>query len=57
VRHATPEVVSGCEMMLKELQNLGAQHLEVEIPDLESARVAHIVRITSEMNATLEQYY
>jgi Asp-tRNA(Asn)/Glu-tRNA(Gln) amidotransferase A subunit family amidase len=56
-RHATPEVVSGCETMLKGLQNLGAQLLEVEIPYLESARVAHVVSITSEMNAALDQYY
>jgi Asp-tRNA(Asn)/Glu-tRNA(Gln) amidotransferase A subunit family amidase len=56
-RHATPEVVSGCEDMLKGLQSLGVKIVEVEIPDLEAARVAHIISITSEMNAGLERYY
>jgi len=56
-RHATPEVVAGCETMLKALQSLGAKVHEVEIPGLEAARVAHVISITSEMNAGLERYY
>jgi Asp-tRNA(Asn)/Glu-tRNA(Gln) amidotransferase A subunit family amidase len=56
-RHATSEVVAGCETMLKALQSLGAKVREVEIPGLEAARVAHVISITSEMNAGLERYY
>jgi Asp-tRNA(Asn)/Glu-tRNA(Gln) amidotransferase A subunit family amidase len=55
--HATTEVVSGGEAMLTNLQNLGAKIIEVEIPGLEAARVAHIISITSEMNTGLERYY
>jgi Asp-tRNA(Asn)/Glu-tRNA(Gln) amidotransferase A subunit family amidase len=56
-RHATQEVISGCEVMLKGLQSMGVKIREVEIPGLEAARVAHVISITSEMNAGLERYY
>jgi len=56
-RHSTPEVVSGCETLLNGLKSLGVGIREVEIPGLDAARVAHIISITSEMNAALECYY
>jgi Asp-tRNA(Asn)/Glu-tRNA(Gln) amidotransferase A subunit family amidase len=55
--HATPEVVAGCEAMLKNFQSLGAKVREIEIPGLDAARVAHVISITSEMNAGLDRYY
>ena len=56
-RHASPEVVSACEALLHGLEGLGARLQEIEIPGLEAARVAHVIIITSEMNAGLERYY
>jgi Asp-tRNA(Asn)/Glu-tRNA(Gln) amidotransferase A subunit family amidase len=56
-RHATSEVVSACEEMIKGFQKLGIKTSEVEIPGLEAARVAHVISITSEMNTGLEKYY
>jgi Asp-tRNA(Asn)/Glu-tRNA(Gln) amidotransferase A subunit family amidase len=56
-RHAVPEVVSGCEDFLTRLQKLGVKICEVEIPGLEAARVAHVISISSEMNAGLDRYY
>ena len=54
--HATPEVVAHCERMLAGLQRLGAQVREVTIPELEAARVAHVVTISSEMAASMQPY-
>ncbi len=56
-RHASEEVVAANEAMLAQFQRLGARVQEITIPDLEAARVAHVVTITSEMNQALEPYY
>ena len=56
-QHASPAMVEGCEKMVKEFQSLGAQVREIEIPELEAARVAHVITITSEMCAALDRYY
>ncbi len=42
---------------MNDFQSLGAAIREIEIPELEAARVAHVVTITSEMNAALAQFY
>lgn len=55
-RHASPAVVSVCERMLSHLQAAGALLREVEIPELDAARMAHLVTITSEMVAALERH-
>jgi len=56
-RHATPEVVAANEAMLVQFQQMGAQVKEIAIPDLEAARVAHVITITTEMNQVLDPYY
>jgi Asp-tRNA(Asn)/Glu-tRNA(Gln) amidotransferase A subunit family amidase len=54
--HATPDIVSACEAMLKTLENAGAQIREIEIPELEAGRIAHAVTILSEMANEMEKY-
>ncbi|HKZ69221.1 MAG TPA: amidase [Anaerolineales bacterium] len=54
--HATPEIVSACNAALKTLESLGATIREIEIPELDSMRIAHAVTILSEMASALEQH-
>jgi Asp-tRNA(Asn)/Glu-tRNA(Gln) amidotransferase A subunit family amidase len=49
-RHAQPAVVAECERLLGHMVAHGARLVEIEIPELELARVAHLVSITSEMS-------
>lgn len=56
-RHASDEVVSACEAMLKEFGKMGASLQEVSIPDMEAARVAHSVTILSEMYQSMSATY
>jgi len=55
--HAEPETVEICEKMLGHLVDAGAIIKEIEIPDLEAARVALSVIISSEMASSQEKYY
>ena len=55
--HATPVVVAGCHRMLKALEQLGAQVIEVTIPELEPLRIAHVITIGSEMATGLDHEY
>lgn len=55
-RHAQPDVVATCEHLLEQLCARGARLIEVEIPELELARVAQLVIITSEMCTALWPY-
>lgn len=55
-RHAQPDVVAACERLLEQLCARGARLVEVEIPELEIARVAQLVIITSEMCTALWPY-
>ncbi len=48
-RHASADVVSACEALLKEFENRGAQVHEIVIPELENGRVAHTITIAGEM--------
>jgi Asp-tRNA(Asn)/Glu-tRNA(Gln) amidotransferase A subunit family amidase len=54
--HATPEVVSACKAAVDQLRGLGATTVEVEIPDLELARIAHAITILSEMATGMDKY-
>jgi Asp-tRNA(Asn)/Glu-tRNA(Gln) amidotransferase A subunit family amidase len=56
-RHATPEVVERCEWLLGELVAHGATLREVEIPELDLMRVAHVATITGEMAAAMASHY
>jgi len=53
-KHATPEVVAACEAMLEKLVQAGAQIKEIEIPDLDAMRIAHVVSILCEQAANLQ---
>ncbi len=55
-RHATSDVVASCEDMLFAFEQMGAQVQEIEIPDLEPARVAHLICIGTEMAQALDRY-
>ncbi len=52
-RHAQPDVVAACERLLEQLCARGARLVEVEVPELEIARIAQLVIITSEMCTAL----
>jgi Asp-tRNA(Asn)/Glu-tRNA(Gln) amidotransferase A subunit family amidase len=47
--HADPDIVAICNEFLLILQKRGLKVVEVEIPELEEARVAHFITIVSEM--------
>lgn len=55
-RHATPDIVAANEAMLNQLANAGATIREIEIPQLDAMRVAHVATILAEM-ATNMSYY
>jgi len=52
-RHAQPEVVAAGEQLIQQMCSHGATLVEIEIPELELARVAHLVSITAEMSTGL----
>jgi len=56
-QHAEPEVVAACENMLKRFTDMGAEIIEVVIPDLELNRIAHTVTIVSEMVQAMSYTY
>jgi Asp-tRNA(Asn)/Glu-tRNA(Gln) amidotransferase A subunit family amidase len=56
-RHASAEVVAICEAMLAHFERMGAQIREVVIPDLEAARVAHLVCVSGEMVQAADAHY
>jgi len=55
-RHASVEVVALCEALLEQFEGVGAHLREVVIPDLEMARVAHVITIAGEMAQALDVY-
>lgn len=52
--HATSDVVGSCDALLKRLEARGARVVEVELPDLEAVRLAHVITILGEMWAAVE---
>lgn len=56
-RHASDEVVSACEALLRQFEKMGATLHEVSIADLEAGRVAHTLTIASEMMQTMSATY
>jgi len=55
-QHAAPEVVTACQAMLDHLVRAGAVVQEVEIPDLDAMRIAHVVSLLSEDDANMKDY-
>ena len=51
--HTDSEIVAGCKVALSVLESLGAEVVEVTIPELEGSRVAHFISIVSEMSQSL----
>ncbi len=54
--HAEPPVVQACWQMLERLRRLGAEVVEVSVPELDEMRIAHAVTILSEMAITMRAY-
>ena len=55
--HATADVVQHTDRLLRQLVAHGATLHDVEIPELDAQRVAHIVSITGEMTTSMERHY
>ncbi|MBI5033256.1 MAG: amidase [Chloroflexi bacterium] len=55
-KHATGEVVEACEKMVQQFQAMGAQVCEIEIPELDAARVAHLITIATELATAMDPY-
>jgi Asp-tRNA(Asn)/Glu-tRNA(Gln) amidotransferase A subunit family amidase len=55
--HASPAMVEGCRKMVSAFQSMGAQVLEIEIPELEAAHIAHTITIAAEMFTVLAHEY
>lgn len=53
---ADPEVVAGCRNLVDHLVKAGAEVREIEVPDLELAKAAHVVIIISEMLTAAQAY-
>ncbi|MFO7776494.1 MAG: amidase family protein [Candidatus Hydrogenedentota bacterium] len=55
-RHADQQIVSTCEDLLTKLAERGATVEEVEIPNLDALRMAHVVTALSEMASSMSAY-
>lgn len=55
-QHAAPGVLQPCNAMLDILKSAGAQIVEIEIPELDEMRVAHIISILSEMAVNMKNH-
>ena len=53
-QHAAPAVVAACQAMLAHLTQAGATVQEIEVPDLDAMRIAHVVALLSETNANMQ---
>lgn len=56
-QHADPEIVAACETMVNQFSEMGAEIVEIEIPDLELNRVTHSVTILAEMAQAMSYTY
>lgn len=51
------EVVEAARALLHQLTQRGAVLVDIELPELDLLRVAHLVSITSEMGTAMDRYY
>lgn len=51
--HATEDIVAKCYEGLNILKDAGAEIVEIDIPNLEEIRIAHMVTIASEMRSSM----
>ncbi|MEM7336582.1 MAG: amidase [Chloroflexota bacterium] len=52
--HASPEIVHACQNLIDEFKRAGATLQEIEIPQLDNMRVAHVISILSEMTTSMQ---
>ena len=55
--HASTDIVQNCERMLDAFKSQGAVVEEIEIPELNEARIAHVVTIVTEMLTSLQTHF
>jgi Asp-tRNA(Asn)/Glu-tRNA(Gln) amidotransferase A subunit family amidase len=55
--HASPAIVTACTRAIDALRAMGATIVDVEIPDLELVRVAHLITIVAEMATAHVELY
>ncbi len=53
---ASEDIVAACQKMLSHFEGLGAELVEVELPELSLLRVVHMVTIVSEMAASMSEH-
>ncbi|MBI2797578.1 MAG: amidase [Gemmatimonadetes bacterium] len=53
--HASREIVEACDAQVAAFRRRGAKVRDVEIPDLDAARVAHVVTITGEALSSMRR--
>ena len=51
--HAAPAVVAACDALLAELVKAGAEVREIEVPELDAMRIAHVVTFLAEEAANM----
>ncbi|MDC0077884.1 amidase [Deltaproteobacteria bacterium] len=56
-KHASTDIVQNCERMLEAFKAQGASIEEIEIPELNEARIAQIVTIVTEMLTSLQPHF
>jgi len=54
--HASPEIVKACSELLDKLAAAGAEVKEIDIPGLDTMRIAHVISILGEMAASMNNY-
>lgn len=57
VHHATPEISAAFDLTLERLQKMGLRIKKIRLANLEAARVAHMITISSEMVTGLDRVY
>ncbi|MFP4153436.1 MAG: amidase [Alkalispirochaeta sp.] len=54
---ARKEVVAAAQALVDRLQERGAEIVDIEIPELDSLRVAHLITITTELRTALSEFF
>jgi len=54
--HADPEVVNSCYQMVDQFKKLGAEIVQIDIPELDEMRIAHATTILTEMALCMRNY-
>jgi Asp-tRNA(Asn)/Glu-tRNA(Gln) amidotransferase A subunit family amidase len=54
--HAHADIVDACKFLLEEFIRRGAKIVEIEIPGLDAARIAHLITVVTEMQSNVSSY-